>query len=200
MLTSEKSSAADLRKESILRAAFDVFATYGFKRTSMDDIAKAADISRPGLYQSFANKKEIFRAIVTLWSDDVCSQLEQATNEEMPLEQKLRIMFEKAVAEPVNSVIAMPHGEELFGLKNEYASDLFGDWRETVFDFIHKAFLDERGIDPAFAHMLAVMVDTAIAGMKADGLHGEALYAKFEAVLQIVAVSIQTKSDKSLSG
>jgi TetR/AcrR family transcriptional regulator of autoinduction and epiphytic fitness len=38
-----------------------VFARFGFRKTSMDDIARAAGVSRQGLYLSFANKEELFR-------------------------------------------------------------------------------------------------------------------------------------------
>jgi AcrR family transcriptional regulator len=48
--------------ERILDAALDQFAAYGFSRTPMADIAKAAKMSRPALYLHFRNKEEIFRA------------------------------------------------------------------------------------------------------------------------------------------
>ena len=54
----------DGKRGAILKAAFEVFITYGFRKTSMDDIARAAGMSRPGLYQLFANKTDIFRALV----------------------------------------------------------------------------------------------------------------------------------------
>jgi AcrR family transcriptional regulator len=50
------------KRGTILAAAFDVFINYGFRKTSMDDIARAAGMSRPALYQVFRNKTEIFRA------------------------------------------------------------------------------------------------------------------------------------------
>ncbi|WP_281154082.1 TetR/AcrR family transcriptional regulator [Streptomyces sp. HYC2] len=50
------------RREQVLAAALTVFATFGYRKTSMDAVARAADISRPGLYFLFANKGELFRA------------------------------------------------------------------------------------------------------------------------------------------
>ena len=37
-----------------------VFLAYGFARTTMDDIARAADMSRPALYLLFKNKTDIY--------------------------------------------------------------------------------------------------------------------------------------------
>lgn len=54
----------------ILNAAFKVFARFGVKKTSIDDIAKAADISRQGVYLHFKNKDEIFKASIEKYFDD----------------------------------------------------------------------------------------------------------------------------------
>ena len=52
------------RRDRILAAALEVFARYGFRKASMDEIARSADISRQGLYLHFANKDALFRAAV----------------------------------------------------------------------------------------------------------------------------------------
>ncbi|MFF4311158.1 TetR/AcrR family transcriptional regulator [Streptomyces sp. 900105755] len=49
------------RREQVLAAALTVFATFGYRKTSMDAVARAADISRPGLYFLFSGKEELFR-------------------------------------------------------------------------------------------------------------------------------------------
>ena len=49
------------RLSVVLEAAVGVFARYGYRKTSMDDVARAAGVSRQGLYLSFANKEELFR-------------------------------------------------------------------------------------------------------------------------------------------
>jgi AcrR family transcriptional regulator len=38
-----------------------VFARFGYRKTSMEDVARAAGVSRQGLYLLFANKEELFR-------------------------------------------------------------------------------------------------------------------------------------------
>lgn len=52
---------ADPRQMALLEAAVGVFARYGFRKTSMDEVARAAGVSRQGLYLQFANKEELFR-------------------------------------------------------------------------------------------------------------------------------------------
>jgi AcrR family transcriptional regulator len=51
----------DPRQLTVLDAAVGVFARYGFRKASMDEVARAAGVSRQGLYLQFANKEELFR-------------------------------------------------------------------------------------------------------------------------------------------
>lgn len=55
---------SDARQTAVLDAAVGVFARYGFRKTSMDEVARAAGVSRQGLYLQFANKEELFRKAV----------------------------------------------------------------------------------------------------------------------------------------
>jgi len=56
--------SADARQLAVLDAAVGVFARYGFRKASMDEVARAAGVSRQGLYLQFANKEELFRKAV----------------------------------------------------------------------------------------------------------------------------------------
>ncbi|HEX6245701.1 MAG TPA: TetR/AcrR family transcriptional regulator [Polyangiales bacterium] len=55
---------SDAAKTKLLDAALSVFLRYGFRKTSMDEVARAAHISRQGLYLHFSTKEELFRATV----------------------------------------------------------------------------------------------------------------------------------------
>lgn len=52
------------RRRQLLDAALDVFLKFGFRKTSMDEVARAAQVSRQGLYLHFSNKEALFRAVV----------------------------------------------------------------------------------------------------------------------------------------
>ena len=54
----------DTKIQAILAAAWAGFSAYGFRKTSMDDIARGAGMSRPALYLHFKNKEAIFRSLV----------------------------------------------------------------------------------------------------------------------------------------
>jgi AcrR family transcriptional regulator len=52
------------RRETVLDSALGTFARYGYRKTSMEEVARAARISRPGLYFLFSSKEALFRAAV----------------------------------------------------------------------------------------------------------------------------------------
>lgn len=54
---------AGVRTREIMDAARACFLQFGYAKTSMDDIAKRAGISRPLLYRAFKNKEAIFAAV-----------------------------------------------------------------------------------------------------------------------------------------
>jgi AcrR family transcriptional regulator len=49
------------RRSDVLDAALRTFTRFGYRKTSMDDVAKEAQISRPGLYFLFTSKDGLFR-------------------------------------------------------------------------------------------------------------------------------------------
>src|SRR5258708_36841848 len=63
-MQTREAEPADARQAAVLDAAVGVFARYGYRKTSMDEVARAAGVSRQGLYLQFANKEELFRKAV----------------------------------------------------------------------------------------------------------------------------------------
>lgn len=57
------------RKRHIIEVALETFASKGFEKTAMNDIAEAASVPRPTLYHYFKNKTEILQAVVKYSTD-----------------------------------------------------------------------------------------------------------------------------------
>jgi AcrR family transcriptional regulator len=78
------------RKSAILVAARPVFVRYGYRKTSMDDVAKAAEVSRQGLYVHFASKEDLFREMI---HQAISLHLHEArvalSDEARPIDQRL---------------------------------------------------------------------------------------------------------------
>ncbi len=53
------------RASEIARAALELFVTRGFAATKLEDVAKAASVSKGLPYLYFKNKEELFKAVIT---------------------------------------------------------------------------------------------------------------------------------------
>ena len=101
------------RKEAIIKAAFQVFSRYGLKRTTMNDIAEEAGLSRQTLYNFFANKDELLRATIRLHADRAIAAIEAECAGIPDLGDKLDVVFNRLVVVPWVLVHAAPHGDEI---------------------------------------------------------------------------------------
>lgn len=95
----------------IMSTALDLFCSQGLAKTSLTDIARAADLTRGAIYWHFKNKDELF---ISLWQE-LCSplahQLDACLNpdEPDPLGQ-LRLFFEGVL----HSFIHNPAQRQMF--------------------------------------------------------------------------------------
>jgi AcrR family transcriptional regulator len=69
------------RKDQILEVALSVFAARGFHETSMNDVAEAAGVTKPVVYQHFASKRALFLAIIEDVGDRMIAEITRATAE-----------------------------------------------------------------------------------------------------------------------
>lgn len=52
------------RKQTIVTTARRHFSRYGFSKTTMEEIARDCEITKPTLYNHFASKADLFRAVI----------------------------------------------------------------------------------------------------------------------------------------
>src|ERR1700737_5568070 len=77
------------RQAHVLETALTVFIRHGFRKTSIEDIVKAAGIARQGIYLHFKNKDEIFSAAIQKSLDDRLQAANAILDDDrLPLEEK----------------------------------------------------------------------------------------------------------------
>jgi AcrR family transcriptional regulator len=85
------------KKESIRRAAIELFGTYGFEKVSIGDIARQARVSHVTIYNHFGSKEELVREIVKTAISDLVEKARSIIKGDRPFLEKLElIVLDKA--------------------------------------------------------------------------------------------------------
>lgn len=113
------------RQDAILDAAFHAFATYGFRRTTMDDIAQGAGLSRTALYLHFRNKEDLFRQLTRRYFADVVAEFASVLHRPAPdPSTTLAAAFRAKDGKFMDVVLGTPHGAELMDAGFSIAGDI----------------------------------------------------------------------------
>lgn len=91
-LKSRRERERQARYDAILDAAEQVFSEKGYDRTSMDDIARTASLSRALLYVYFKDKAAIQRGIMLRAGQSLVARFEQARDTEQDGLAQIRAM------------------------------------------------------------------------------------------------------------
>lgn len=195
MHSSDLSAALDPRQTQILQAAWRCFSTYGFRKSSMADIAKGAGMSRPALYQYYRNKEDIFRATAAIAYDLAEAQVAEAIEAPGTPEERLSRALQAQCGTLVESLLSSPHAAELQTVSNTIAADVWlpGEARLRQ---IYAAWLireAEAGTVTLTAPVeeLAEIITWSVKGLKAAGFDVQTYRARVETLARTFARGIR---------
>lgn len=127
---------------AVFDAAAAVFAQYGFKRTTMNDIAEAVGISRPALYLMFDNKEHLFQELSAYRINLSLKEAKAVLASAAPVRSRFidaLMIFEKTYSEPVAN---SPHGAELIDVNTSLAADVMTKGYASLVAALAKALKD----------------------------------------------------------
>jgi AcrR family transcriptional regulator len=156
------------RQTAILEAATGIFLRYGFKKTSMDDVARAVGISRQALYLHFQTKEALFRAMVAHTLEAMYAEARAVlAREDMDLEGRLLGAF----AAMYGKGIGTDHLDELIATTAALIGPAFCEVEDALVSDVARA-LEAAGIAAHWkeagisAKALAEHLSAASAGIK----------------------------------
>jgi AcrR family transcriptional regulator len=147
------------RRQQLIEIALMMFAERGMHGTSMDDIADAAGVTKPVLYQHFASKRALFLELL----DDVGRHLLRAITEattaaaspRQQVERGLTAYFQFVADHHASFVLLFGDGSR----RDEEFAEAVNRVEETIAEFV--AALIDAGLDDDHRQLLA----HAIVGM-----------------------------------
>jgi len=147
---------ADRRRQQLLDVALRLFARRGFNATTMDDIAEAAGVTKPLLYQHFASKRALYLELL----DSVSHTMLEAIGKAIAAAGGPRQQVEGGFAAYFHLVVSHADGFHLlFGSEVPNDPELSRAVR-NVEDSIAESIDDliDAGLDEDHRHLLAFAV------------------------------------------
>ncbi|HTC91863.1 MAG TPA: TetR/AcrR family transcriptional regulator [Terriglobales bacterium] len=128
------------KPNAIVAAALELFTRYGYRKTSIDDIAQAAQVAKRTVYLHFENKAAVFLAILEYLADQVrqrCTAAEQAEGTAVDRLTGLLDAYYGMGFELFSKSEHMPELEETFSkLARSRIGDLNTEYQERLARFL----------------------------------------------------------------
>jgi AcrR family transcriptional regulator len=109
------------KREAIVAAATELFRLYGFRKTSVDQIAQTAAVAKPTVYAYFEDKDAVFVAVCQAVMERIVAGARAARDEADVVERVAAVLGAKftTIYELVES---SPHARELLASRNDEAN------------------------------------------------------------------------------
>jgi AcrR family transcriptional regulator len=91
--TSARRLTAEQRREQLLDVALELFARRGYRATTMDDIADAAGVTKPLVYQHFSSKRALYLELVNSIAQELLIAIRGAVMQAQGPRQQVEMGF-----------------------------------------------------------------------------------------------------------
>jgi AcrR family transcriptional regulator len=112
----------DVKRSVMHAAAISEFSERGFNGTSMSNIAAAAGMSRPALYQYFKNKGDIFASAFVALLDDSADAALGALASDAAIADRLDGFLQRFEGDLWETMSASPYADEIMSAKTEHVA------------------------------------------------------------------------------
>ncbi|MGY0004233.1 TetR/AcrR family transcriptional regulator [Micromonospora sp. I033] len=154
------------RLETILAAAYECFTRHGMRRTTMDDIAAAAGMSRPAVYQYVRNKDDAYRRLAERLFDGSLAQARQvAAAPGADLAQRLHDVLAAKLELTLRLHRESRHAIELLDTSAKLTGDLVETYTRELTDVVAGVLADAAG---PRARAVADVLVALTRGLEAD--------------------------------
>ena len=167
--------------DQIRRAAIPVFASQGFKRTSMADLAEAAGVSRPALYQYFDNRADLFREALQIILVEATDAALAALGGDGLVAERIDGYLQRLVADGY---------ETLYGMA--FAADVSDAELERGRDGLRAFISNQTQASPVTRKAAAELVLLSPAGLKADWPQPEVYRKRLTTLATAAALLLDT--------
>lgn len=161
-------SATAQRVNEILRASVPVFAQRGYRQTSMANIAEAAGVSRPALYQYFTDRADLFAAAFSLLLNENTDAALDALSANVSLAHQLDGYLQRLTGDAYATLASTDHGEELMEARHQFAAEAAASAIKRANDGLRKHLQNQTNADRGTRTGVLELLTLSLAGLKQD--------------------------------
>ena len=178
-----------LRRQLVAKAALGVFLRHGYARTTMADIAQAADLSRPTLYLTFADKDDVFRAVVERIVSTKLDAIRAGAVDLAGVDAKLDYACEVWGVQGVELVHANPNAQDVFDIRFESVREGYAAFEALLIEILSEP-LTEAKLDVSASDLARVLV-FGIKGFKDVARDGAEMRVMVRALTTVVSAALR---------
>jgi AcrR family transcriptional regulator len=133
------------RRAKVLAAARWCFLNFGFGKTSFDDIAQRADLSRTLLYRLFKDKDDIYRAVFADWvlsREPAALNIAGGSGDRC---ERLLSLCNLMALDPWTEMVSAPMGREFFDVCERIDPESEARYRKVLLKSVNAVLKDALG-------------------------------------------------------
>ncbi len=183
------------KRTRILQEAQSLFIRYGVKRTSIDEVARAADIAKGTLYLYYDSKEMLFAEVAKNICADILTEARRAAALPAPLADRLVGILDAEIGVMHRLVEQSPHVRELTETKEAIASATFATLDRDIKGLINTVISEENISRQDAAEMfIAAAVGTTQSGDSSAELYRSRLRAIVDVLLIGLKQTCETRN------
>jgi len=156
-------------KKTIIDKAGQIFSRYGFKKTTMDEIAKALKMGKSSIYYYYESKEDIFEAVVLNEANILRSELTTAIKSvESPIDKMRDYVFVRMksfekLSNYYNAIFDknLNHFDFIEGVREKYDREELAILRLIIYDGARK-----KVFNVVNSEYTAMVVQTTLKGLE----------------------------------
>jgi len=126
------------RRSEIVKAASESFALYGYKNTTMDQVARLANVGKGTIYTFFKNKEELFNEIVITLIEEMQAAAKTAIEDELSFQEKVHQAVYKMLEYRREHQLIIKLFQEKRDLGTPAVEVMMQKFEETILSFIEE--------------------------------------------------------------
>jgi len=185
----------------IIAAARHVFTRYGFKRTTMGEIAAAAGMSRAALYLVYPSKEDVLTAVVTRVFAAMLDEIRHGLGRFATAEEQLTFALDVWCVTGFELVQAAPDAKDLYESSYQFAAEVTArataDFVALVADVLDPLVRQQAKVALSSVQIAQVLA-SAVLGFKGSVTTTEQLRTLIARLITIILVSLDNPTAQAV--